>query len=151
MKIYGAMKEPLIPKLLFFFSFCSSLLKADWITLNSYVSGTLSGTGDVNSYNVMLGTSGKYTFTAMGSNGLNPMISLLNTNTGSGPSNDDWGGSTYPLDAQFGMSALGGLYIISVKSVAGSGTYNLYVTDTTPCSSSCTSKRKLKVLWANPL
>ncbi len=84
MLIYNAMKETLMLNLLFFFSFCLFLIKADWINLNSYVSGTLTGTGDVNSYNVILGVSGKYTFTAMGSGGLNPSLSLLNLSTVAG-------------------------------------------------------------------
>ncbi len=115
-------------------------------TINAATSGTISDTGYYNYKYLILVPGRTYTITALGISGSGDTALAVYYPGGGYDINEDWGGTSYPKSSRLTMTATSaGIHTIYVYSRSGSFTQNLYITDVSPCSSSCTSKWILEI------
>jgi len=123
-------------KSIFFLAFSQLLFAQTYITINSVVSGNLASTNYGVAKYAILDPGRTYTLTAGGGD----TRLYVYYPSGATSNNEDWGGMTDPKFAQVSFTGTAGTFVIYVYSSAGNFNFNLYLTDTSPCSGSCTSK-----------
>ena len=131
-------------KFLLVLAFSKLLFAQNYVLINSALSGNLANTNyGIGKYTILV-PGRTYTLTAAGGD-----TRLYLWYPGGGySSNEDWGGTTDPKFSQisFTTTATSGTTTINVYSSAGNINFILYLTDVSPCSSSCTSKLFLRLL-----